>query len=226
LDRTFGDPINIFTLGLVIVGAIQAGLFWWQYDLIRESLADAKISANAARKAADVAEQALTVLERPHLFIEEPKIIRTVIQGQGLRQEFRRELRYEFTNYGKTPAIVRWMEATIRIGESTNFWQEIFNGRVIFSAAQHKAIVPLHSYPIQEEAAPGVIGQTAILTISVTYWDVFDWIHVDEFKFFRMGDRFVPIAGNENNRRNTKKLREGEEWTAIWSRQLLSDPPS
>jgi hypothetical protein len=175
-------------------------------------------AAYAAKKAADVSEQALTVLERPYLLIEEPIISRDHLITQAPHEE----LRYKFTNYGKTPAIVRFMEAVIRIGDSPSPFWEPFNGRIIVGAGEEKPIPIVNPRPIPDQTAVPVVS--VFLTITITYWDVFDWVHVNEFSFFRMGNRFVPIGGNENNRRYSRKLRDGEEWSLEWSRKVLSDP--
>jgi hypothetical protein len=50
------DAAGFFTFLLVVVGCFQVGLFLWQLRLIRESLDDAKISAEAAKEAADAAK--------------------------------------------------------------------------------------------------------------------------------------------------------------------------
>jgi hypothetical protein len=67
--------LALFTFLLFVAAAIQAGLFVWQLDLIRKSLADGKITAVAAKDAAEaairqakIAERALTEVERPWLF--------------------------------------------------------------------------------------------------------------------------------------------------------------
>ena len=99
------DPVAAFTLGLVLVGAFQVGLFYVQLKLIRTSLNDAKIAAdaaasaaNAASRQADAAEKTLATIERPYVFIF------------GVRQldynspEF--YVRYTVANYGKIPAII------------------------------------------------------------------------------------------------------------------------
>src|ERR1700733_13945656 len=44
--RWWQDATAVFTLGLVLVGIFQAGLFYFQLRLIRESLVDAKVSAD------------------------------------------------------------------------------------------------------------------------------------------------------------------------------------
>lgn len=51
----------LYTILLVLVGAGQLGLFWWQLRLIRESLTDTKLAADAANKSAEAA----IVAQRP-----------------------------------------------------------------------------------------------------------------------------------------------------------------
>jgi hypothetical protein len=45
------------TFGLVIIGAGQVGLFWWQLRLINTSLRDAKAAADAAKLGAEAAKE-------------------------------------------------------------------------------------------------------------------------------------------------------------------------
>jgi hypothetical protein len=68
------DPIAALTLGLVLVGLFQAGLFYVQLKLIRESLTDAKMAANAAkdgakaaRDSADTSKVAMVASERAYV---------------------------------------------------------------------------------------------------------------------------------------------------------------
>jgi len=51
------DAVGFFTLGLVGIAGIQLFLFFWQLVLIRESLDDAKIAADAAKESADTAKE-------------------------------------------------------------------------------------------------------------------------------------------------------------------------
>jgi hypothetical protein len=51
------DAVGFFTLGLVGIAGIQLFLFFWQLVLIRESLDDAKIAADAAKESADAAKE-------------------------------------------------------------------------------------------------------------------------------------------------------------------------
>ena len=63
-----------------------------------------------------------------------------------------------------------------------------------------------------------------MLIVEVTYDDVFDYTHVNEFAFFLMPDSngkgegtVVQISGAENNRHKSKKFSSDEKWTPAWS---------
>lgn len=61
------DATGFFTFLLVAVGSFQVGLFLWQLWLIRESLDDAKLAAEAAKELSDAAKlQAETARETLH----------------------------------------------------------------------------------------------------------------------------------------------------------------
>jgi hypothetical protein len=55
----WADPINPLTLGLLLVGGIQAALFVWQLRLIQSGLTDAKEAADAARDSAIATKDAV-----------------------------------------------------------------------------------------------------------------------------------------------------------------------
>lgn len=68
----WNDPVADFTLGLVLVGAFQVGLFYVQLQLIGKSLRDAKIAAEAAKESADAAKISadhIPRVERAYLFL-------------------------------------------------------------------------------------------------------------------------------------------------------------
>jgi hypothetical protein len=96
----------IFTGFLVLIGMAQAVLFFWQLRLIRSSLADAKITAEAAKKSADTAAAAL---DRPWLVIE------AVRHNEAEWAQCEDALICEFrvSNYGKAPAFISTISATI-----------------------------------------------------------------------------------------------------------------
>jgi hypothetical protein len=55
------DPVSVFTLALVVVGGAQAALFLWQLTLIRESLVDAEVAAEAATKGAKATMESVNI---------------------------------------------------------------------------------------------------------------------------------------------------------------------
>ena len=71
------DPISAFTLGLLAVAAIQAGLFVWQLYYMRKGVGDAAVSATAARDAAlagvksnEISRETFESSERAFVFID------------------------------------------------------------------------------------------------------------------------------------------------------------
>jgi hypothetical protein len=98
------DPVAAFTLGLLIVGIFQAGFFFVQLRLIRESLTDAKTAAGAAERAAKATEDAVELSRqtsehqlRAYLFPKFPKMMLFNQGNIGFHQMLVR-------NYGQTPA--------------------------------------------------------------------------------------------------------------------------
>ncbi len=100
-----------FTGYLIFVGVAQALLFLWQLYLIRESLADAKEVASAARESADLARQQFVATHRP-------KIIVRFIQGPWPNADGAQGVWVTVTNVGETDAIVESFgrDLAMRIG--------------------------------------------------------------------------------------------------------------
>jgi hypothetical protein len=107
------DAAGFFTFLLFVVGILQAGLFVWQLYLIRISLHDAKIAADASADAASassrqarVAEDTLAKIERPYLFIFNVSRLE-VERVHSVDQETILRVSYSVANYGKIPAIIK-----------------------------------------------------------------------------------------------------------------------
>jgi len=106
------DAAGFFTFALVIVGVLQAALFFVQLKLIRESLSPAKEAADAAKLNA----QAVVDAERAYLFVAVGADVVTVME-KALTFAFASDadnlppfgfkISYAFQNYGRTPAIIR-----------------------------------------------------------------------------------------------------------------------
>ena len=95
----------IFTLVLIVVGIFQLGLFIWQLRLIRKSLADTKIAAQAAKINADAAleqAKAITLSERAYVGMShtQPGLIQLPPPDSGYKVEM------EIRNVGRTPATI------------------------------------------------------------------------------------------------------------------------
>jgi hypothetical protein len=68
--------IVYLTVGLVAVGLAQVFLFWWQLSLIRASLNDAKVAADAAKLGAEAAKESADAM----------RSVATIIDNNGRKQ--------------------------------------------------------------------------------------------------------------------------------------------
>ena len=116
------DAAGFFTAVLVAVGAVQLVLFIWQLRLIRTSLDDAKISADAAADAAKaasrqahVAEESLAKIERPYIFVFNVSAL-SVDSYESLEDDYTLlKVTYSIANYGKIPAIIKSAEVGLSV---------------------------------------------------------------------------------------------------------------
>jgi hypothetical protein len=117
------DAAGFFTAVLVFVGVVQLVLFIWQLRLIRTSLDDAKISADAAADAAKaasrqahVAEETLARIERPYLYVIKVERI-TVVDETMIFEDGRKwlDVEYSIVNHGKIPAIIEEPRAGLSV---------------------------------------------------------------------------------------------------------------
>jgi hypothetical protein len=117
------EASGFFTFLMLIVAAVQLGLFWYQLRLIRVSLDEAKTAATAAADAAkasgrqaDAAEQSLAKIERPYLFIFDASKLSIEewtdeLEGEGANLV----VTYSVANYGKIPAIIEDLQAGLGV---------------------------------------------------------------------------------------------------------------
>jgi hypothetical protein len=106
------DAAGFFTFVLVVVGVLQLGLFAWQLTLIRKSLTDTRIAADAAKDAANaaniqahIAERTLSEVERPWLFIEGATISRREMPGEQPLIPNHWYISFRCKNVGRMPAV-------------------------------------------------------------------------------------------------------------------------
>ena len=222
--KRFLDVANFF---LLVGTVVFTGLSWWvfrdQLVEMKRAYGPVKDSAAAAKKSADVAESALLNLERPYIFVEDAKVIRP--PSENPRPWDPTEIEFKFKNYGRTPATVTWWRAFIVVDDTkptSTFegWNEGFNGQIILNKDDSRIAEPSFkpSIPFPRKGGDGVI-----LKIEVTYWDVFDYAHVNEFTYLYQLSRTEPngvliaIPGPEDNRHKDKKFEPPEKWTPMWS---------
>jgi hypothetical protein len=91
------DPVAVFTLGLVFIGLVQAGIFYGQMRLIRRSLAPAEQAARAAQAAAEH----IPTIERAYMFGGPHEI---GLEGGKEGVAF---VTFQVINAGKTPGFLK-----------------------------------------------------------------------------------------------------------------------
>jgi hypothetical protein len=107
------DPVAVFTLGLVFIGLVQAGIFYGQMRLIRKSLAPAEQAAKAAQAAAEY----IPIVEGAHIYvvIKKDEIFEHLqFVGKGaVDPDFVLTIQIALSNFGKTAAFIERFTARL-----------------------------------------------------------------------------------------------------------------
>ncbi|MBC9877724.1 hypothetical protein G8O24_10270 [Bradyrhizobium sp. INPA01-394B] len=109
------DASGFFTGLQFLVATAQAVLFIYQLRLIRVSLEDAKVVSAAATRQARVAEDTLTKIERPYVFVynvSSLKIDQWEYEGETGSTL---SVKYSVANYGKLPAVIEHMQVSLSV---------------------------------------------------------------------------------------------------------------
>jgi hypothetical protein len=222
----FTRQLAYYTLGLfiatgtlVIATGCLAYLGWRQARDMKESLAIAKESADAAMKSALVAEQTLYGTEAPFIFIiiapTHGDAIVTVASPQGV--EYPEHVSCTFHNYGRSPAIIREIYLTC----ITSYWipdpcpfpplqSHFFQSEIVGpnGSSQPNALPQIASFLPND----GKIHRGASVFVSgqVRYADVFGNQYLSGFcyAFNARSNKFYAIGGANHNYR--RKLNEDE----------------
>lgn len=193
IERTFEDPVALFTAvltfftGLLFVAT--CGLWYMavrQARDMKDSIAVNKVSADAAKKSADVGERALTHLERPYLFLtyERPDFSSV---GDGA-MSFR--VRFKFKNYGRTPAIIRHVCADVgrfeRLPETLTYdaADSIFEMReMVVGPTDETEEFRRKIFALERDEANAVQAGKSFICLygTLSYDDVFETRHGSEF---------------------------------------------
>jgi hypothetical protein len=203
------DAAGFFTLWLVIVGGGQLVMFLFQLKYIKNSLIHTETSAGAAKSSAD----SVLIVERPYIFMTAPKIV------AGPNKSYR--LEYVLTNYGRTPAILRFYACQTYIKDEPKrpIHRTMWNGwEVLRPRDSHQGKL----FQIRQKLE---VNKHPLFWIEVFYLDMFNDVHTSGFTFFYKEDisgkgEFVAIASEKYNYHRTEKMAKGE-----WSPKI-GEPPA
>jgi hypothetical protein len=139
-NKTFYDHLTgwstfssaVLTGILAIIAGAQVGLFWWQLRIMRESIADTKIAADAAKKSADVSYRTLIMSQRPWVIADIEIGSDIVFDDAG---EGRVYINFLLKNIGKSPAVN--VDVNVRI--SPVFGDEIIIQKEIANPSLHRS---------------------------------------------------------------------------------------
>jgi hypothetical protein len=169
---------------LFVAAAVQAGLFVWQLDLIRKSLADAKKAADAAEKSADAARlnaEALMVAEAAQMYF--------IVESDNLKHMFQLGRRYDKSpSMNPSPSDPPWIEYRLRnYGKSPAVMQSVFHGMALEPAdvkKRFRSYQPAHG--AMEIVGVGDEGQKlrCELEPSFTFGDVRSIVERERLLFF------------------------------------------
>lgn len=201
------DPVAAFTLGLLLVGAFQVGLFYVQLRLIRETLGPAKEAAEAAKESANalVAAESARVLIFPvgHNYWQVAGKFAAMYPNSPEMGAFSENVKvwYSFKNYGKTPGILK--HASVRLEHSKNPPESVTTSgfmplvdlpveRVIDAGkALDRRPCDLAATLTMEDAIGIAAGDTSIWLIGyVAYDDVFERECTQDFLY-----KLLPAGG-------------------------------
>jgi hypothetical protein len=108
-QRTADDPVAIFTAVLATFTMILAGVSIVQIYFLTKADKTARISADAAKQSADVAERSLEQAFAPYVDVKvTPKAAIQRLVGGAIVADFMHDIFAEYTlsNYGQSPAII------------------------------------------------------------------------------------------------------------------------
>jgi hypothetical protein len=198
----------------------------------QRSLAIASRAADAAHKSADVAERALRDLERPYVVVKDVRVV-NILEIPG-REQTRIALEIDISNLGRTPAIINQINIEIWPHQPNAPRRKPFseNSRsdatVVSIAIGASDMITIPSRPMWWRGGRELDNiiqniEHDIVTIVLTYEDLFGWMNADKFRFyFRATDEkritLKSIADSYSENRKSKKF-QGHDGLLAWSRE-------
>ncbi len=202
-DRAFGnwvthDAAGFFTLWLVIVGALQLGLFAWQLLYMSKGVKDASVAANAAKDASIAARQTVETMERNARIQLRAYLVAEPFKVIDFEPDKITSAKIAIRNVGQTPAHDVIMATTVEVAKhpllpieypTLKELQNEPNSREGFFANEITVTKEAKRYFSQPEI-DDVIKTEARLYIGgrIYYKDVFQADHHTDFLFMCYGE--------------------------------------
>ena len=187
------DRTSLFTSGLLVVGAAQVAILFLQLYLLRSTLNATKTAAEAAKKSADLSEQAMHTTERAYLDVDS-----VAIENFGSGQTPR--ISVTTTNRGRTPATLVSSVITFDVAESlpaVRYGEEVPRFRNVGPGATFEHVM-LFETPLSDAEHALVVGEDRSIFVwgRMRYLDAFGKEHVVGFGAVARGaGRGVPALG-------------------------------
>lgn len=193
-ERNDRKALNKFTFWLAIVGTLQFIVLGLQIHFLCKTLRSTEKAANAAKTSAEVAEKALTMVERPYVFV-------SCVSEFQFDSEKGYFVTYEVSNHGRTPADIDTIQAMI-----SDIEDDIIHPMLVYSdhglylspilGSQGKVSNLRQYFPTTDQGVvnPESLSEDILLRIIITYRGVIEEIYEDSFFwwFDRSVKRFVP----------------------------------
>lgn len=180
--------IMIFTGCLVLVGAVQAAIYFYQARYTREGLKLTERAANAAEKSADTAESSLKSAERAWLSVHFPSSIRPVPNVSN-------EISYEIENSGRTIARVKDIMVLAALWEPNKMPTYPFENAPIAEDAPTMSVVPPNKILHLIARLNTVFNEDQVRKIASAelIWDLHGHVIYDDIFNIRHSTRFCYI---------------------------------
>jgi hypothetical protein len=215
MTALFTVVLGLSTIGLWLATMRLSRMAEKQAIDMKASIAVAKESADAAKKSAKVAEDALTVLEKPYVFIDRKvKLIKSLQEIKDFKAsnaEFVCHIAVEYfiINHGRTPAIIKNLTTTLLIVDDIPNSRRITGTPEIPPAIAMAQGVPdgplmcLSNDAASVEICDDILSGSKFLFFygQVSYRDVFSYEYLTGFgwRYFAKAGVWNPAGGDEYN---------------------------
>lgn len=190
---TYTDRLASMTTLLVIVGAVQIGIFVWQLILMTKATIAAGKSAQAALETAKFT----TAAERAYVFTKVDIAKTKIINADG--KEFASVAAAVFPNHGKTPATITYMSGARYLSEEVpqqlltalHLRPELPDGLIIASEGGYNLPIPLELSSADIQEIENGVKRLCCAGL-IKYRDVFEKNHETGFcwEYIRTQRRF------------------------------------